>query len=106
MKDVNAHTQIKVNVYADYNSSVITRAQTIDILPEIVGGVFGTGLFGTAVFGLDTVATTIEQGSRLGRAQAIQLEFIGPNVLDTDTLGRRWGLNSIGYKFKRRNIKG
>jgi hypothetical protein len=106
MKDVSAQTQIKVNVYADYNSSVITRAQTIDILPEIQGGVFGTGLFGTAVFGLDTVATTIEQGSRLGRAQAIQLEFIGPNALDTDTLGRKWGLNSIGYKFKRRNIKG
>ena len=106
MKDVDANTQIRVNVYYNFDSSVAQKGQTITLQPVQTGGVYGTGVYGTAVFGVDTIGTTIEQGQKLGKAKSVQLEFIGPSTVLTDTPGRKWGLNSIGYKFKRRNIKG
>jgi hypothetical protein len=106
MRDVDANTQIRVSVYYDFNGSVSQRQQTISLEPAQTGGTYGSGVWGTAVYGIDTIATTIEQGQRLGKAKSIQLKFVGPNETLTDTPGRKWGINSIGYKFKRRNIKG
>ena len=69
------------------------------------GGVFGSGLFGTAVFGLDALQEGIQVGGRLKTAKAVQLEFLGPTALLTDTAGRAWGINSIAFKYKRRKVR-
>jgi hypothetical protein len=106
MRDVDANTQIRVNVYYNFNGNASQRQQTISLQPEQTGGTYGSAVWDSAVYGIDTIATTIEQGQRLGKAKSIQLKFIGPNETFTDTPGRKWGINSIGYKFKRRNIKG
>jgi hypothetical protein len=45
------------------------------------------------------VSSLLVTGSNLGLAQTVQLEFDGP-------LGQLWGLNSIGYKYQSRQVKG
>jgi len=73
------------------------------------GGAFGTGLFGTAVFGQPVEGAFLKRKgiSPLGRGYAVQLEFIGPDDQTPGTApGRKWGLNSIAYKYKRRKIRG
>jgi hypothetical protein len=106
MKEVEASTQIKVNVYYNFDSSTVARSQTIALDPTTTGGEYGVGLYGTAVYGKSTVGASIYVGNPMGKANAVQLEFIGPTDLITDTPGREWGINSISYKYKRRNIKG
>lgn len=106
MKEVDAATQIKVNVYYNFDSSTVTRSQTIALNPTTTGGEYGVGLYGTAVYGKTTVGASIYVGNPMGKANSIQLEFIGPTDLITNTPGREWGINSISYKYKRRNIKG
>ena len=105
VKGVESETQIKVNAYHDFNSQTVAATHTITLTPISSGGVFGTGLFGTAVFGLDTLREGIQVGGRLKTAKAVQLEFLGPTALLTDTPGRAWGVNSIAFKFKRRKVR-
>lgn len=103
MKSVESSTNIRINIYQDFDSTNQQRSQTISLIPETTGGLYGTGLYGTAVYGLTTVGATLQKGSPLGRAKAVQLEFLQPISSDT---GRKWGLNSIAYKYKRRKIRG
>lgn len=105
LKEVDADTEIKMNVYYDFNSTKIVRTQTIGVYPDQSGGVYGTGLYGTATYGVDDVGPSLYSARCMGKSKAIQLEFIGPNTLFTATPGRKWGINSVAYKFKRRNIK-
>lgn len=106
LKEVDAITEVRLNVYYDFDSTTQQRSQTIKLTPVTTGGLYGTGVYGTAVYGTDTVGASVYEGSPLGRARAVQLEFVGPTDALTDTAGREWGINSIAYKFKRRNIKG
>ena len=103
MKSVESSTDIRINIYQDFDSTNQQRSQTINLIPETTGGLYGTGLYGTAVYGISTVGATLQKGSPLGRAKAVQLEFLQPIASDT---GRKWGLNSIAYKYKRRKIRG
>jgi len=103
MKSVESSTNIRINIYQDFDSTNQQRSQTISLIPETSGGLYGTGLYGTAVYGITTVGATLQKGSPLGRAKAVQLEFLQPILSDT---GRKWGLNSIAYKYKRRKIRG
>ena len=115
LKEVASPTQLKLNVYKNYDESIQSGGtKTISLTPIQSGGTYSTsgagGVYGTAVYGQNTVGAQIKRKGLppLGRGFSIQLEFIGPNDL-TDTNispGRKWGLNSIGYKFKRRNIRG
>jgi hypothetical protein len=106
MKEVESDTQIKVNVFYNFDSTTVARSQTITLSPISTGGIYGTGVYGTAVYGVSTVGASIFVGNPLGKANSIQLEFIGPSDTVTNTPGREWGINSISYKYKRRNIKG
>ena len=106
MKEVEATTQIKVNIYYNFDSSTVTRSQTITLSPTSTGGLYGTGIYGTSVYGISTVGASIFVGNPMGKANSIQLEFVGPTQSITATPGREWGINSISYKYKRRNIKG
>ena len=105
MKEVEADTTIDVDIYYDFNSSTSVRSQAISLSPVSTGSVYGTGLYGSGIYGTSTVGPTIYKGQRFGRCKAIQLQFSGPTTA-LGTPGRAWGVNSIAYKFKRRNIKG
>ena len=128
-KEVGQKSIIRLNVYRNYNESTQyggTRSITLE--PAIAGSVYSedgsgglyvlglpqgetpdplpanSGIYDTSVEG----ATIKRKGvSRLGKGFSIQLQFIGPDD-STDMVnnpGRKWGLNSIAYKFKRRKIR-
>lgn len=110
MKEVESITYIKMNIYKNFNESTTSGGtRIINLSPTVTGGVYGTGNYGTATYGVDTVGASIKRKgiAPLGRGYAVQLEFIGPDD-STDPLatGRKWGLNSIAYKYKRRKIRG
>ena len=73
--------------------------------PVSTGGLYGTGLFGTAVYGTNQLRAGLAVGGRLKTAKAVQLEFVGPTAALTAQPGRVWGINSIAFKYKRRNIR-
>jgi len=105
MKEVELDTVVGVQIYYDFDSTTAVRSQTISLSPVITGNVYGpSALYDTAVYGTSTVGASLVQNSRFGRCKAIQLEFTGPSAGSPS--GRRWGVNSFAYKFKRRNIKG
>lgn len=115
LKEVASPTQLRLSTYKNYdetNQSGGTRS--ISLTPLINGGTYSTsgagGLYGTAVYGVSTVGAQIKRKgiAPLGRGYAMQLEFAGPDD-ETDGAvypGRKWGLNSIAYKYKRRKIRG
>jgi hypothetical protein len=115
LKEVASPTQLRLSTYKNYdetNQSGGTRS--ISLTPLINGGTYSTsgagGLYGTAVYGVSTVGAQIKRKgiAPLGRGYAMQLEFAGPDD-ETDSSvypGRKWGLNSIAYKYKRRKIRG
>lgn len=105
MKEVEAITTVGVAIYYDFNSTTQQRSTSILLTPISNGGLYGSGLYGNALYGTTTVGPSFVKGARLGRCKSIQLEFTGP-VTAFATPGRKWGVNSIAYKFKRRNIKG
>jgi hypothetical protein len=111
MKEVDAPTAVLLKIYKDFNESTVKGGiRTIDLNPTVSGGVYGTGVYGTAIYGTDTAGASIKRKgiSPLGRAYSIQLEFEGPDSA-TDAIlspGRKWGINSIAYKYKRRKIRG
>jgi hypothetical protein len=115
LKEVATPTQIRLNVYKNYDETTQDGGtRTISLTPISNGGSYSTtgsgGVYGTATYGINTIGASIKRRgiAPLGKGFAVQLEFIGPDDLtDTDIApGRKWGLNSIGYKFKRRKIRG
>jgi len=105
VKSVEVETQIRVNVYHDFNSENQATTHTVTLIPVDTGDVYGTGVYGTAVYGISALRQGIQVGGRLKTAKAVQLEFVGPTGDLTDTPGRAWGLNSIAFKYKRRKIR-
>lgn len=110
MKEVDAPTDILLRVYKDYNETIVRSTKTIKLEPTITGGTYGASTYGSATYGIDTAGATIKRKgiSPLGRAYSVQLEFLGPDSGTSATLapGRKWGVNSIAYKYKRRKIRG
>lgn len=105
VKSVEEETQIRVNVYHDFNSSTVATQHTVTLIPVATGGVYGTAIYGTSVYGESQLRQGIQVGGRLKTAKAVQLEFIGPTGDLTNTPGRAWGLNSIAFKYKRRKVR-
>lgn len=114
-KEVASTTQIKLNIYKNYNETVPQGGvKVITLAPTITGGTYSItgsgGVYGTAEYGINTVGAAIKRRgiAPLGRGYAVQLEFNGPDDLTDSTLnpGRKWGINSIAYKYKRRKIRG
>ncbi len=105
VKEVTETTQILVNAYHDFNSETVSATHTLTLTPTSTGALFGVGLFGTGVFGLSVLREGVQVGGRLKTAKAVQLEFLGPTALLTNSAGRVWGVNSIAFKFKRRKVR-
>lgn len=105
VKGVDEETQIRINVYHDFNSDDQVTSSTLALIPQATGGLYGTGIYGTSVYGTSQLREGIQVGGRLKTAKAVQLEFVGPTGDLTNTTGRAWGINSIAFKFKRRKIR-
>jgi len=115
LKEVSQPTAIRLGIYKNYDETTQSGGtKTISLTPLISGATYSTtgtgGVYGTAIYGVNTVGSAIKRKgiAPLGRGYAVQLKFMGPDQT-TDSVanpGRKWGLNSIGYKFKRRKIRG
>jgi hypothetical protein len=108
VRNVLEDTQVIINVYHDFNSTTVANPTTLILDAAQSGGVYGTAIYGTSIYGIDSLPTTIQAGSRLKKAKSVQLEFIGPTDLNSNSAiypGRYWGINSIAYKFKSRRVR-
>ena len=101
LKEASQSQTIVCDVYHNFDESVGNQRRSFNLTQSAPtsGGVWGTGLWGTAVWGGGAVSSKRVTGNNLGLARTVQLEFTGPT-------GQHWGLNSIGYKFQQRRVKG
>lgn len=109
VKEVEDDTEIRVNVYHDFNSEDQVASSTLVLNPISTGGIYGTSTYSTngsgGVYGTTQLRAGVQLGGRLKTAKAVQLEFVGPTAALTGTPGRAWGINSIAFKYKRRQIR-
>ena len=108
VRPVDVSTEIRVDVYHNFNTEAPVTTHDIPLIPIITGGIWGTGLWDTAEFGESDLLEGLRRGGRLKKAKAVQLKFIGPNVNIVGVngpVGRQWGINSIAWKFKRRKVR-
>jgi hypothetical protein len=125
-KDVPSDTIIRLNRYKNYDeTNPIGGTRSIFLSPTTGGAVYSTDTNpgevyvadpppipldpNDATYGFSTVGAALKRKgiSPLGRGYSIQLQFLGPNesTYDVQYPGRKWGLNSIAYKYKRRKIR-
>jgi hypothetical protein len=100
VKEVTTPQTIVVNVYHNFDESEGNERRVFNLTqtPPVTGLVWGSGLWGEN-WSAGAISSTILTGSNLGLAKSIQLEFNGPT-------GQKWGINSIGYKYQARKVKG
>jgi len=110
MKESETRLQIAVGVYHDFQESDGSEARTFDIiLPTAASGMFwdddswanesADGSVSGSVWSSGVISSTIKTAKNLGLAKTVQLRFSGE-------LGKAWGINSIGYKWTPRRVKG
>lgn len=110
MKESETRLQVTVGVYHDFQESDGSEARTFDvILPNAAGGMFWDddswanealdGSTSGSVWSSGVISSTIKTAKNLGLAKTVQLRFSGE-------LGKAWGINSIGYKWTPRRVKG
>lgn len=99
-KEPSSSTIINVKVYHDFEEGLGNERKIFDLTlaPSATGIVWGTGLWG-GKWGFGAASSLVLSGRNLGLARAVQMEFTGPS-------GQYWGLNSIGYKYQGRRVKG
>lgn len=100
LKESNVQQNIVVDVYHNFDEAEGNekRTFTIALSPPSGGMVWGTGTWGQN-WSQDAISSTVVTGKNLGLARTVQLQFNGPT-------GSAWGLDSIGYKFQPRRVKG
>lgn len=91
---------IGVKVYHDFDEAEGNERRTFNLVqtPIELGMVWGTSNWGDD-WSSGAVSSLLITGNNLGLAQTVQLEFNGPS-------GQLWGINSIGYKYQSRQVKG
>ena len=126
-KDVPTDTIIRLNRYKNYDeSNAIGGTRSIYLAPTTGGAVYSLNdaspgeeyvadpppvplAANSATYGFTTEGAALKRKgiSPLGRGFAIQLQFLGPDeaTYQVQFPGRKWGLNSIAYKYKRRKIR-
>ena len=126
-KDVPIDTIIRLNRYKNYDeTNAIGGTRSIFLSPTTGGAVYVLNdsspgevyvadpppeplLANSATYGFSTEGAALKRKgiSPLGRGFAIQLQFLGPDesTYEDQFPGRKWGLNSIAYKYKRRKIR-
>jgi hypothetical protein len=100
VREPDVATTINVKVYHDFNDGANNERRDYDItyVPPAGGLVWGVGSWGEN-WSSGTPSSTVITGKNLGLARSVQLKFTGPS-------GILWGVNSIGYKFQPRRVKG
>ena len=100
VKEVAAAQTIVVDVYHNFDESEGNERRSFNLTqtPSTAGLIWGSGLW-QENWSAGAISSTILTGSNLGLAKCIQLEFVGPS-------GQQWGINSIGYKYQSRKVKG
>jgi hypothetical protein len=100
IKESAIPSNIGVTVFHDYaeGDSTARRQFSITQSPVATGMLWGSGIWGS-LWSSGTVSSIVKTGSNLGLARTVQIEFTGP-------LGQAWGINSIGYKYQSRRVKG
>lgn len=100
IKEASSNQAITVKVYHDFEEGAGNEAKIFDIVQTVpaTGLVWGTGLWGEN-WSRGAASSAVRAGRNLGLARSIQLEFIGPP-------SQSWGVNSIGYKYQARRVKG
>lgn len=109
MRETDTLQNISVSVYHDFQEATGSEARTFFIgqSPTQSGMVWG-GLWAYEPVGADpygsywsndTLGGQIQTASNLGLCKTVQLRFSGE-------LKKPWGINSIGYKWQPRRVKG
>lgn len=100
VKESDAAQNITVKIYHDFVEGEGNEQKIFDIsqTPTIASLLWGSGLWGED-WASGAASSIVLAGRNLGLARCVQLEFIGPS-------SQKWGINSIGYKYQARRIKG
>jgi hypothetical protein len=110
MKETEVTTNVKLNIYKNFNENTPAGGtRTIVLAGTGAGGVYGVSTWNNANYGEPTQGSILKRRgiAPLGRGYAVQLQFLGPDANTPATApGRKWGVNSVAYKFKRRKIRG
>ena len=110
MRETETNETVAVQVFHDYQEAVGAEKRTFNITLEssAVGLLWDTELWAFEPAGLpaygsvwstDVLGGSIKTASNLGMAKTVQLRFVGE-------LTKPWGINSIGYKWVPRRVKG
>ena len=100
VKESDLSQSITVKVYHDFTEGTGNERKsfTINQTPAATSLIWGSGLWGEE-WSSGAISSTVKTGRNLGLARTVQLEFIGPS-------SQKWGINSIGYKYNSRRVKG
>lgn len=90
LRQFSEETTVDVDVYHDWDKSVVDRQFSIMLDAVSVGG--GGGSWVAPDLGSDLV-----KGNNLGLANSVQLKIAGT--------GKRWGVNAVTYKFNPRRVR-
>ena len=101
LKQVDTAISVNVKVFHDYEEATGYERKDVNItLPATsTGFVWDTSLWDTATWGTTSVGAEVVRGFNLGLARSVQLLFTGP-------VGKKWGLDSIAFKYNNRKITG
>lgn len=99
-KEPSSSTIINVKVFHNFDEGAGQERKNFDLTltPTTTGILWGSGLWG-GTWGYGAGSSTVLTGRNLGLARCVQLRFTGP-------AGKSWGINSIGYKYQGRRVKG
>ncbi len=101
LKQVDAPISLNIKVFHDYEEATGFERKDINVtLPASTSGfVWDTSVWDTATWGTTSVGAQVVRGSNLGLARSVQLLFTGP-------VGKKWGLDSIAFKYNNRKVTG
>lgn len=106
MRETETVQDITVDVYHDYQEADGSEARSFVLSQSSVFGgmIWGDGDWSNGdddygVWANDVLGGSIQTAKNLGLCKSVQLRFSG-------TLKQPWGINSIGYKWAGRRVKG
>lgn len=100
VKETSSASTISVDVYHDFAEGANQERRTFNLTqtPDAGALIWGSGVWGQN-WSQGAISSIVLTGNNLGLARTVQMEFTGPSA-------EKWGINSIGYKFQSRRVKG